>query len=55
MYKKWWFWLLLIVVIVFIYFILWLLRIVPMYQCVSTMGPNGPVNGCGWYYGFVVG
>ncbi len=31
------------------------LQIVPIYQCGSTMGPNGPVNWCEWATGLIVG
>ncbi len=51
--KKWWFWIIIFLVICIIYFLLWIKGLVPIYQCSSTMGPEGPVKWCGWYKGII--
>jgi len=53
--KKWWFWVIVILTIILLYFILGALGITPMYQCGSTMGPEGPVAWCAWHRGILVG
>ena len=44
-------WIIKIVLLVFLYCILGLLDIVPLYHCGVAMGPNGPVHFCEWYRG----
>ncbi len=53
--KKRWFYFLVLLLIVLIYLALVSLGVLPTYQCGTTLGPNGPIEWCGWYRGTVVG
>ena len=51
--KEVWFLILILFTLSIVYIVLWSAGIVPLYQCSSTMGPEGPVQWCMWVKGYI--